>query len=56
MTLSSRTAISLVLTNRFTPSEIIGKSVIIHDGYDDFTTQPSGNSGARIACGVIKKT
>ena len=53
---ASGTATSLVLTNRFTPSEIIGKSVIIHDGYDDFTTQPSGNSGARIACGVIKKT
>lgn len=52
---ASGTAISLVLTNRFTPSEIIGKSVIIHDGYDDFTTQPSGNSGARIGCGVIKK-
>lgn len=49
------TAISLVLTNRFAPSEIIGKSIIIHQSPDDFTTQPSGNSGARIACGVIVK-
>jgi len=28
--------------------------VIIHDNPDDFTTQPSGNSGTKIACGVIK--
>lgn len=49
------TALSLVLTNRFNPNEIIGKSVIIHQSPDDFTTQPSGNSGARIGCGVIEK-
>ncbi len=32
---------------------IVGKSVIVHQKGDDFTTQPSGNSGARVACGVI---
>lgn len=42
------------LTDRFTLEEIIGKTVIIHAEPDDFTTQPSGNSGAMIACGVIK--
>lgn len=42
-----------VLTNRFTVREIAGKTVIIHSGADDFTTQPSGNSGMKIACGVI---
>lgn len=41
------------LSNRFTVSEVIGKTVIIHDGPDDFMTQPSGNSGNKIACGEI---
>jgi len=34
-------------------TDIIGKAVIIHANPDDFTSQPSGNAGARIACGVI---
>lgn len=42
------------MTDRFTIEEIIGKTVIIHSNPDDFTTQPSGNSGVKIACGVIK--
>jgi Cu-Zn family superoxide dismutase len=33
---------------------IIGKSIIIHGGVDDYTTQPTGNSGSRIGCGVIQ--
>ena len=39
---------------RFTIPEIIGKSLIIHRMPDNFTTQPAGDSGERIACGVIK--
>lgn len=39
---------------RFTVSEIMGRSVIIHAGHDDFITQPSGNAGTKIGCGVIK--
>lgn len=38
---------------RFTPQEIIGRSVIIHVHADDFMTQPSGNAGEKIGCGVI---
>lgn len=48
-------AFSAFLTDRFTVYDIIGRTVIIHSGPDDFTTQPSGNSGKKIACGVIRK-
>lgn len=34
---------------------IVGKGVIVHVAPDDFKTQPTGNSGARMACGVIVK-
>ena len=33
-------------TNRFTVDEVIGKSFILHQGYDDFTSQPAGNAGS----------
>lgn len=38
---------------RFEISEVRGRSVIIHRMPDDFHTQPSGNSGEKIGCGVI---
>ena len=40
-------------TDKFTPTEVVGKTIIIHENPDDFRTQPSGNSGKRLACGVI---
>jgi Cu-Zn family superoxide dismutase len=33
---------------------ILGKAVIVHSGVDDYKTQPSGNAGSRIGCGVIE--
>ncbi len=32
---------------------ILGKALIVHGGVDDYTTQPTGNAGSRIGCGVI---
>lgn len=40
-------------TDRFKVWQVLGRSVIIHENPDDFRTQPGGNSGRRIACGVI---
>lgn len=40
-------------TNRFNLENVIGKVVIIHSNFDDLKTQPSGNSGEKIACGKI---
>jgi len=36
------------------PASIVGRGLIVHADPDDYKTQPTGNSGARIACGVIK--
>ena len=47
-------AFSVFLTDRFLLSEVIGKTVIIHENSDDFTSQPSGNAGEKLACGVVK--
>ncbi len=41
---------------RFTIDEIIGKTVVIHSRPDDFSSQPSGNSGNPLACGEIRRT
>ena len=44
-----------VRTDRFSVKEIIGRTVVIHSDPDDFRTQPAGNAGSKIACGVICK-
>jgi len=33
--------------------DIIGKAIVVHQGTDDFTSQPSGAAGARVSCGGI---
>ncbi len=48
-------AFMIFITDRFTVEEMLGKTIIIHSNEDDFTTQPGGNTGEKIACGVIKR-
>ena len=42
------------LDRHFTIDQIIGRSVVIHQMPNDFHSQPAGDSGAKIACGVIR--
>ena len=44
-----------VKTDRFTVNDIIGRTVVIHSDPDDFYSQPAGNAGKKIACGVIRR-
>lgn len=44
-----------VKTGRFTPCDIFGRTVVIHGGADDFHSQPGGNAGKKIGCGVIRR-
>ena len=37
------------------PSSIVGRGLIVHADPDDYKTQPTGNAGARVACGVIEQ-
>ena len=48
-----RTFDSLTLASG--PNSILGKAVVVHGGEDDLKSQPAGNAGPRIACGVIQE-
>jgi len=37
------------------PNSVVGRAVVIHARPDDYTSQPAGNSGPRIACGLIRQ-
>ena len=36
------------------PRSVVNRAIVIHESADDFKSQPAGNSGKRIACGVIR--
>lgn len=44
-----------VMTGRFQVKDVIGRTVVIHSRPDDFRSQPSGDAGEKIACGVIRE-
>ena len=55
---SGNASVSVVLAGMAVgsgPSDVTEKAVIIHKDPDDYKTQPTGNSGARVACGVIRR-
>ncbi len=50
---SSGKAYLLVFDSFLSLKDVVHRSIIVHDQRDDFTSQPSGNSGNKIGCGVI---
>lgn len=36
------------------PTDIVGRALVVHADADDFESEPAGNAGSRVACGVIK--
>jgi Cu-Zn family superoxide dismutase len=38
------------------PASIVGRGLIVHAAADDYSTQPTGNAGARIACAIIQRS
>jgi Cu-Zn family superoxide dismutase len=43
-----------LLTVKPGPNSVVGKSVVFHEKVDDLKTQPTGNAGGRLGCGVIQ--
>ena len=43
-----------LLTVRPGPNSVVGKSVVFHEKADDLKTQPSGDAGGRLGCGVVQ--
>lgn len=41
-------------TNEFKVYEVLGKTIIIHQNPDDYRSQPAGDAGKRLACGLIQ--
>jgi len=43
-----------MLTVKPGPNSVVGRAVVFHEKADDMTTQPTGNAGGRLGCGVIR--
>ncbi len=46
-------AFSIFFTGAFRLADVLGRAIIIHSLPDDFTSQPAGNVGEKMACGII---
>jgi superoxide dismutase, Cu-Zn family len=44
----------IIAVGDMTMSNVVGKAVVVHEKADDLQSDPAGNSGARIACGVLQ--
>jgi Cu-Zn family superoxide dismutase len=44
----------IIAVGDLTMSNVVGKAVIVHEKQDDLQSDPAGNSGARVACGVLQ--
>jgi Cu-Zn family superoxide dismutase len=51
---ASATAELDVITVAAGPASVVGRGVIVHVQPDDYRSQPVGNAGARMACGVVR--
>lgn len=49
------TARMCFFTDKFKVADVIGKAVIIHESPDDYRSQPAGNAGKRLGCGIIRE-
>ena len=52
---NSGIAYMIFFTDKFMVDDVIGKSIVIHEHPDDYVSQPSGDAGRRLACGVIER-
>ena len=48
-----KTVTSQILTVAPGPNSVVGKAVVLHEGQDDLVSQPTGDAGGRLACGVV---
>lgn len=54
MPMKDGTVVMRFLTDKFKVEQVLGLPIVVHLSPDDYRTEPAGNSGQKIACGIIK--